>query len=156
MSSQLLPTQVTALDAWVRLLRSYATATRAMSTQLSDDHGLTINDYEALLHLSRADGQRLRRVDLAGALLLTPSGVTRLLEGLERAGLVDKAVCEADARVTYAALTEAGRAKLDHASASHLEAVRAFFEERYSREELERLAELLERIAAGGGDECRA
>jgi len=143
------------LDVWVRLLRSHATATRAMSAQLCADHDLTINDYEALLHLSRAEGQRLRRVDLAERLLLTPSGVTRLLEGLERAGLVEKAVCQSDARVTYAALTDAGRATLAEASASHLDAVREFFEARYGPEEIEQLAELLARIDAGTGEDCR-
>ena len=100
MSSQVLTPQQQnlALDAWIRLLRGHAAATRELSAQLVAEHGLTINDYEALLHLSRADEGRMRRVDLAGNLLLTPSGVTRLLDGLEQAGLVERAACASDFR----------------------------------------------------------
>jgi DNA-binding MarR family transcriptional regulator len=134
------------LDAWVRLLRGHAAATRAMSAELLADHGLTINDYEVLILLSRADGGRMRRVDLADELLLTASGVTRLLDRLERAGWVDRATCSSDRRVVYAALTDTGRAKLEEASASHLSAVRDYFERRYSQEELSHLAELLGRL----------
>src|SRR5205807_895610 len=82
------------LDAGVRLLRSHAALRRILSTQLSADHGLTINEYEALLRLSRAEEGAMRRIDLAGELLLTPSGVTRLLDGLERGGYVEKGVCD--------------------------------------------------------------
>ena len=121
MSSQVLRAQISpALLAWVRLLRGHASATRELSAQLQAGHGLTINDYEALLHLARAENGHMRRVDLAQSLLLTPSGVTRLLDGLERCGYVGKATCDRDARVTYAVLTDAGREKLEQASASHV------------------------------------
>jgi DNA-binding MarR family transcriptional regulator len=117
-----------------------------MSAELVAEHGLTINDYEALLHLSRAEDGRMRRVDLAGVLLLTASGVTRLLDGLEATGLVERASCASDRRVTYAVLTESGRTRLREASVSHVAGVRAFFETRYSGEELEQLAGLLGRL----------
>ena len=147
MSSQvLIKQQDFALDSWIRLIRGHASVTRAMSVELVADHGLTINDYEALLHLSQAEGGRMRRVDLAGLLLLTASGVTRLLDGLEAAGLVERASCASDRRVTYAVLTETGRRKLREASVSHIAGVRAFFEERYSGDELEQLADLLGRL----------
>jgi DNA-binding MarR family transcriptional regulator len=153
MSSQLLTPQVTAtITAWARLLRTHAAVTRELSARLVADHGLTINDYEALLHLSHAPEGAMRRVDLAEELVLTPSGVTRLLEGLERAGWVKKGACKSDARVTYAVLTDKGRAKLEHASSSHLAQVRALFEERFSPAELESLAALLGRLPGGGGD----
>lgn len=148
-----------ALDAWVRLLRAHASTTRALSAELLAEHGLTINDYEALLQLSRAEEGRLRRVDLADSLLLTASGVTRLLDGLEEAGLVEKAACESDRRVTYAVLTESGRDRLRIASGSHLAAVRTLFEERFSADELERLADLLGRLPGVGeadGSACSA
>jgi DNA-binding MarR family transcriptional regulator len=134
------------LEAWVRLLRGHASATRELSAQLVAEHGLTINDYEALLHLSRADEGRMRRVDLAEKLILTASGVTRLLDGLERAGFVERAACASDRRVTYAVLTTTGRAKLHDASESHLAGVHAFFEERFTSEEIAHLASLLERL----------
>jgi DNA-binding MarR family transcriptional regulator len=147
LSSQVLTQQQdAALDSWIRLIRGYASVTRAMSAELEAEHGLTINDYEALLHLSRAEEGRMRRVDLAGRLLLTASGVTRLLDGLEAAGLVERASCPSDRRVTYAVVTDAGRTRLHEASVSHIAGVREFFEARYSGEELEQLAGLLGRL----------
>jgi DNA-binding MarR family transcriptional regulator len=154
MTSQVLSRQASpaTLVAWARILRTHAALTRELSTQLFNEHGLTINDYEALLHLSHAEQNAMRRVDLAEQLVLTPSGVTRLLDGLERTGCVKKAACESDARVTYAVLTEKGRAKLEQASRSHVAQVRALFEERFTPEELETLASLLGRLPGGGGD----
>ena len=119
---------------------------RTVATRLQTAHGLTVNDYEALLLLSRAGPTGMRRVDLADSLQLTASGVTRLLEGLERHGLVEKALCQTDGRVTYAVLTKAGRQKLAKASGSHVAAMRALFEQRYTRAELATLAELLARL----------
>jgi DNA-binding MarR family transcriptional regulator len=148
-----------ALDAWVRLLRAHAATTRALSAELLAEHGLTINDYEALLHLSRADDGRMRRVDLAERLLLTASGVTRLLDGLEESGLVEKAACASDRRVSYAVLTASGRKRLEAASTSHVAAIRELFAERYNGEDLDRLVDLLGRLPGAGeadGAECAA
>jgi DNA-binding MarR family transcriptional regulator len=122
-----------------------------MSAQLVAEHGLTINDYEALLYLAQADEGRMRRVDLAERLILTASGVTRLLDGLERAGWVERASCSSDRRVTYAVLTATGRAKLPQAADSHITGVRMLFEERFSADEIETLARLLGRLPGAGG-----
>jgi DNA-binding MarR family transcriptional regulator len=150
MTSQVLSDQEPfAIEAWVRLLRGHAATRRALDAQLQCDHGLTVNDYEALLLLSRADGNHMRRVDLADGLQLTASGVTRLLDGLQRQGLVEKATCSSDARVTYAVLTDAGRSKLEVAACSHVAAIRAVFEERYTQAELTTLTELLSRLRGG-------
>ena len=127
-------------------MRAHASATRGLSAELLEEHGLTINDYECLLKLARAEGGQLRRVDLARALLLTPSGITRLLEGLERAGWVERRNCQSDARVTYAALTPAGRRKLIEASRSHVASIRELFGGRFSEEELVALGGLLQRL----------
>jgi DNA-binding MarR family transcriptional regulator len=135
-----------ALTAWIRLLRGHAAARRTLDSELQAAHGLTVVGYEALLLLSNAEAQAMRRVDLARGLGVTPSGVTRLLDGLERDGLVAKRTCDTDARVTYAVLTEAGAERLERASCSHVGSVRALFEERYSDEELETLASLLGRL----------
>jgi DNA-binding MarR family transcriptional regulator len=134
------------ITAWIGLVRAHASTTRRFNAELVADHGLTINDYEVLLHLSHADDRRLRRVDLAERVLLTPSGITRLLEGLERAGYVERANCDSDARVTYAQLTEEGEEKLREASKSHVAGIRDFFRERFSKEELAVLGGLLERL----------
>jgi len=134
------------IQAWVALLRAHATSTRRFNAELVAEHGLTLNDYEVLLHLSHAEGGRLRRVDLAERVLLTPSGITRLLEGLERCGYVERASCASDARVTYAQLTEAGTAKLRAAAKTHVSGIQGFFSERFSMDELQALGELLERL----------
>lgn len=145
-----------ALSAWVGYLRGHAALTRELNAQLVAEHGLTINDYEVLLHLSRAPERALRRVDLAERVLLTPSGITRLLDGLERCGWVEKRSCETDARVTYAVLTDAGLEKLRAAADVHLAGVSRLFAERFSDDELEALAALLGRLDGAGDDEACA
>ena len=146
------------LDAWIRFLRAHAALTRELSAELVAEHGLTINDYEVLLHLARAPEKRMRRVDLAESVLLTASGITRLLEGLERAGLVERVLCDSDRRVAYAKLTSAGAEKLRRASRTHVAGVESLFVGRYTEEELATLSALLSRLpAAGDGDlDCTA
>jgi DNA-binding MarR family transcriptional regulator len=141
-----LRSQGSAVEAFVALIRASASATRELSVELQEEHGLTINDYECLLKLAQAEGRQLRRVDLSRELLLTPSGITRLLEGLESAGYVERKNCATDARVAYAALTPAGRAKLKEAGRSHVASIRELFGGRFSDEELTTLAGLLERL----------
>ena len=146
MSTQVTQRTIPEIQVWVALLRAHASSTRRFNAQLVAEHGLTLNDYEVLLHLSHADGKRLRRVDLAERILLTPSGITRLLEGLERGGYVERASCASDARVTYAQLTDDGEAKLREAADAHVAGIREFFRDRFSREELLALSGLLQRL----------
>ena len=146
MSTQVSSRNTPEIQVWVGLLRAHATSVRRFNSELVAEHGLTLNDYEVLLHLSSAEGGQLRRVDLAKRVLLTPSGITRLLEGLERSGYVERAFCESDARVTYAQLTDAGQAKLREAGDTHVAGIRGFFRDRFSKEELQALGELLERL----------
>jgi DNA-binding MarR family transcriptional regulator len=148
-----LETRTPALDAWVRLLRGHAAVTRALNSRLLREHGLTVNDYEALLLLARADNQSLRRIDLARDLELSASGVTRLLDGLEAAGLVEKGVCASDGRVVYAVLTDAGRDKLERASSLHRAALDEVFSG-FSADEIEALGELLGRLPGAGRVAC--
>ncbi len=147
-----------ALDAFVGLLRAHSAVTRELSSQLSADHGLSLNAYEALLLLAREEGPGLRRVDLADRLLLTASGITRLLDGLEAAGLVGREECSADRRVTYAVLTPAGRDKVREASKSHTRQIRELLGSSFSDDELRQLASLLDRMPGVGpgpdGDAC--
>src|SRR3954447_10974675 len=130
-------------DAWPLLLRTHAATTRQMDADLIAAHRLTLNDYEVLLHLSQAPERRLRRVDLADRVLLTQSGITRLLSGLEQSGFVERASCASDGRVVYAQLTDEGYAKLRAASETHLDGIRRLFSSRFSAEELDSLALLL-------------
>ena len=149
MPSQVLSTQVVAeqdLSAWIRFLRAHAAVTRQLSARLEAQHGLTLSDYDVLVQLYYAPDRRLRRVDLARMVILTASGITRLLDGLERAGWVTKARCESDARVTYAVLTDAGLAKFEQAQKMHRADIEELFGSRFSVEERGTLAELLGRL----------
>jgi DNA-binding MarR family transcriptional regulator len=147
--------QATELAPWVRFLRAHAAVTRELNARLIAEHGLTLNDYEVLLQLAQAPERQLRRVDLAARVILTASGITRLLEGLEHGGYVERGVCESDARVSYAVLTAAGLAKLREAGETHLEDVHALFLERFSSDERATLADLLGRIdGSDDGSAC--
>jgi DNA-binding MarR family transcriptional regulator len=148
--------QTPEVQAWAKLLRAHAALTRRFSADLQATHGLTLNAYEVLLHLAHAPERRMRRVDLAGSVLLTASGITRLLDGLERAGYVDRAADENDARVTYAVLTEAGYEKLREAAPTHVGGILELFGDRFSCDELETLAALLERLPSdpAADEEC--
>jgi DNA-binding MarR family transcriptional regulator len=130
----------------VNFLRAHAAVTRQLSARLEAAHGLTLSDFDVLVQLYFAPERALRRVDIARAVLLTASGITRLLDGLERAGWVEKRACETDARVSYAVLTEAGIEKFEAARKSHNADVEELFGSRFSDEERERLAELLGRL----------
>jgi DNA-binding MarR family transcriptional regulator len=140
------PRTSAAIEAFVRLVRANAAVTRQLSAQLSADHGLNLSAYEALLRLARAPDSRLKRVELANGLLLTAGGVTRLLDGLERDGLVAREECSSDRRISYAVLTEAGRAKLREASRSHTRQIRELLGASYDEDELAQLAALLDRL----------
>ena len=156
--TQILTEQATqpAVRAWTRLVRAYALTTRELSAELQESHGLTVNDFEALLVLAQAEGGRLKRVELARTLLLTPSGITRLLRGLEDAGLVERATCATDLRVTYAQITAAGREKLQAAAAAHRAQICELLDEHFERAELESIAEILDKLpgVAEGDGSC--
>jgi DNA-binding MarR family transcriptional regulator len=142
------------LAAWTRFLRAHAAITRELSAELVNEHGLTINDYEVLLRLAQAPERRLKRVELAQQVLLTPSGITRLLAGLERAGYVQRAECESDARISYAQLTDGGLAKLREAAKTHIAGVERTYLERFSQAERDTLAALLGRLVGDDSAEC--
>jgi DNA-binding MarR family transcriptional regulator len=159
LSSQVLSAQVIAkpdLAAWIRFLRAHAAVTRELSARLEARHGLTLNDFDVLVQLYYAPDHRLRRIDLARTVLLTASGITRLLDGLERAGWVDKERCNSDARVTYAVLTTVGRAKFEEAQATHLDDIDELFGSRFSPEESAALAELLGRLPLADAGACNS
>jgi DNA-binding MarR family transcriptional regulator len=117
-----------------------------MSARLETEHGLTLNDYDCMVQLAYAPERSLRRVDLARSVLLSPSGITRLLDGLEREGWVEKRTCESDARVSYAHLTEAGLQKFKDARKTHLADIEEAFGSRYTPEELDAVSSLLGRL----------
>jgi DNA-binding MarR family transcriptional regulator len=129
-------------------------ATKQLNAQLVADHGLTLSDYGVLLQLAWSPDRRLRRVDLADRILLTASGVTRLLDGLERHGFVERAACDTDRRVVYAVLTEQGLAKLREAAATHLPQIESLFGARLQEDELGTLVALLGKLGDEDDAEC--
>ncbi|HSI96796.1 MAG TPA: MarR family transcriptional regulator [Gaiellaceae bacterium] len=143
-------------QAFISLMRAHASATRRLNAQLTNEHGLTLSDFEVLLRLARSPDRRMRRVDLAGEVLLTASGITRLLDGLERQGLVERAACASDRRVVYAVITDRGLARLREAAATHFGQVEELFGERYDERELVELESLLTRLAGASAGECEA
>ena len=135
-------------------MRAHTVLRRELEAEVLGPRGLTINDFEALLHLSRADGNRLRRIDLVDRLMLTPSGVTRLLDGLQAAGLVENRHCNDDARVTWAALTQEGLDTLECVGVMHTDVLRSLFRGALGEDEVAQLSELLGRLPGVGTGSC--
>jgi DNA-binding MarR family transcriptional regulator len=154
MLSQVLREQSIGVQAFGALLRAHMSATKQLNAQLVADHGLTLSDYGVLLQLAWSPDGRMRRIDLADRILLTASGITRLLEGLENSGFVERAACASDRRVVYAVLTEQGRAKLREAAATHLPQIESLFGARLDEDELETLVTLLGKVGEAGPGEC--
>jgi DNA-binding MarR family transcriptional regulator len=155
LTTQQLKTQVLpSTDAFGSLLSAHAVLVRELSAALVASHGLTINDYGCLLLLSRADEEGMRRIDLANALNLSPSGITRLLDRLEDQGLVAKGACKSDARVSYAVLTDDGLAKLREAAPGHVEDIERRLGAVLSDEEIKTLTDLLGRLGDRADGEC--
>jgi DNA-binding MarR family transcriptional regulator len=141
-----------ALGAWRSYLQSHATIVRALDSELAAEHGLTTRDYEVLLYLAQAQDGHLPMSALAERTMLTRSGITRLVDGLVAAGLIERVACPVDARVSYAQLTDAGHAKLRQAGCSHVSSIKRLFLEHFSPDELGRLAELLSRLPGAHPD----
>jgi DNA-binding MarR family transcriptional regulator len=131
------------LEVWRCFLRAHATITRQLDSDLTCAHKLTLSQYEVLLHLAGAPDHKVRMSELAKRVLLTPSGVTRLVSALEEEGLVERTSCAADARGAFARLTDDGRGRLEEASGTHLKGVEDLYLRRFSKQDLEKLADLL-------------
>ncbi|WP_330337426.1 MarR family winged helix-turn-helix transcriptional regulator [Streptomyces sp. NBC_00557] len=139
------------LDAVLRLVRAQAALVRRFASRLSGLHGVSLADFTLLLRLSQAPGGRMRRVDLAEALGMTASGVTRGLAPLERIGLVTREPDARDARVAYASLTATGRRRLREMTATAEEtATEIFTAPAWSGETIAQLSTLLTRLGGTG------
>jgi DNA-binding MarR family transcriptional regulator len=130
-----------------QLIGAHSAVTRDLSAQLVEQHGLTLSELEVLLLLSRAPEQSMRRIDLSRDIRLSPSGVTRMLDRMEATGLVEKGVCEQDARVSYAVLTDAGVGKVRAVWPDHMAAIERLLGARFDARELDQLTELLNRVS---------
>jgi DNA-binding MarR family transcriptional regulator len=135
------------LDAWRAFLRAHARLTRLLEHELQAEQSMALADYDVLVQLAVADEDRLRMSELADRILLSRSGITRLVDRLEAAGLVERVTCETDRRGQWAQLTDAGRGRLREASPTHLRGVAEHFLDRIPADELDQLRVTLERVA---------
>lgn len=135
---------------WEGFLRVHAHVTRALDAELQAAEGLTLSDYDVLYQLVRAPERERRMSELAGAVLASPSGLTRRVERLEREGLVERVRCDDDARGTLARLTETGYRRLRSATAAHLMGVRLHFLTLLGPDEKRLLGDAWKRILAEG------
>jgi DNA-binding MarR family transcriptional regulator len=138
------------LRAWRGLLRAHACLAKRLDAELERAHRLPMTSYEVLNHLQEAAGGRMRMCDLAEQAQLSRSGLTRMVDRLEREGLLERCSCDHDARGSYACLTESGRERVEEAHVTHLSVVREHFFSRFSESELSLLADMWERIAPCG------
>ena len=139
----------TEIRTWIRFLATHSAITRELEARLMGAHGLTLSDYDVLVQLARAPERKLRNIDLAKAVVLTRSGVTRLVDGLEKDGLVARTSCDSDKRGTFVSITDLGLARLREAAATQVEGVRELFVERLGNEGVERMDALLRELPAG-------
>jgi DNA-binding MarR family transcriptional regulator len=137
------------LGAWRGMLRVHSSMTKALDAELMREHGLPLSSYEVLLFLADAPEGRLRMSELAEGVLLSRSGLTRLVDRMEREGLLRREPCADDARGYFAAITDKGRERFRRARKTHLDGVRERFLTHFSREELETLAAMWEKVAPG-------
>ena len=131
------------MRAWRNFIESFGTLTAALESDLAP-FGLTMGDYEVLVRLSESEDQRLRMCDLATALQLSPSGLTRRLDGLVKSGLVERIASPADRRVMFAALTTAGHVKLVEAAPDHVASVRRRFLKGLTRDQVRAIGDIFE------------
>jgi DNA-binding MarR family transcriptional regulator len=115
------------LDAWRGMLAVHSAMLSGLDAELEQEHGLPLTSYEVLLHLADADGGSLRMGELADRLFLSRSGLTRLIDRLVKAGLVERAVCESDRRGFFATLTPEGKRAFAEAQPTHLRGIREHF-----------------------------
>src|SRR5450830_887138 len=131
--------------AWRSFLIAHARVARRLEADLQARSQMPLAEFDVLMQLSLAEGQRLRMNELADRVVLSRAGITRLVDRLVADGSAARIKCESDARGAYAVLTDPGRARLDEARPGHFEAVRRYFLQSFAKPELEALADLLDR-----------
>ena len=144
--------------AWRNLVHATTGLLSMLDNDLRAEHGLTFGDYEVLVHLSEEPGRAIRMSELAGRLHLSPSGITRRIDGLVKSGLVERQPCPSDRRGLNAVLTPLGMKTLTTVAPTHLRGVREYFIDRLSDRQLAQLSSAMSAIdideirAAGGCD----
>ena len=141
-------------QAWKGFLRTHALVTKALDAEIETEHRLSLSSYEVLLHLAMTDHGRMRMSELAESVILSRSGLTRLIDRLERDGLIERCACPQDARGFFACLTDDGRALFDAARASHLAAVQRRFTGLLDPDQLAVLATVWDRVRGSAADDA--
>jgi DNA-binding MarR family transcriptional regulator len=139
------------LGAWRAFLLAHARLSRRLDEELRSEHGLTLPEYDALLQIAQAPERRLRMSQLAEAVVLSRSGVTRLIDRLVADGLVTRSQCLSDARGAEAVLTDAGLERLRRAAGTHLRGIEQYFLSVVPDSELDALERTLHFIADRAG-----
>ena len=134
------------MDAWQALLHAHHQVTNTLDAELRSEHGITLGDYDVLVRLARAADRRLRMAELAKRVMISPSGLTRVVDGLVKEGLVERRRETSDARVVMAQLTEKGLDRVRKAAQSHLRGIRQHFTRRLSEAQLRAVAAALQVI----------
>jgi len=147
------PLSEAGLAVWKDFLRAHSRLMRELDEEMRDEHGVALGDFDVLAQLGEAAGGRLRMCDLAAAVVLSPSGLSRRVDRLEREGLVGRERAEDDARSVEASLTARGRRLLRRLRATHRAGVKQRFADHFSAAELQTLRELLPRLTQGGPGE---
>ena len=135
-----------ALEAWKSFLFAHSHLIRELDAELREQHDFTLGDFDVLAQLSEASGGSLRMCELAAAVVLSPSGLSRRVDRLERAGLVERRRSASDARSIEARLTATGKQLFRRLRKTHLGGIEEHFADRFNAEELETLRELLARL----------
>lgn len=135
------------IGAWRAFLQAHARITRRLDEELQAAHGLSLAEYDALLQIAHAPGRRVRMNVLANRVLLSRSGITRLVDRLEAVGSVERIACASDARGQEAVLTPAGLERLRTAADTHLDGVRRYFLERFDAADFDAIERSLGRVA---------
>lgn len=144
------------LEAWATFLRAHAVLTRQLERELQAERGLSLADYDVLVQLALAEGHRLRMSELAERLVLSRSGVTRLVDRLVAQAFVAREACDTDLRGWWAVLTDQGLERLRDASPVHLRGVGEHFLDRVPPADLEQLRRTLDRVAGSRPEGSRS
>ena len=139
------------LEVWRTFLQAHARLFRRLDDELRQEHGLSLPEYEALMHVGRAPGRRLRMSQLAQQVLLSKSGVTRLVDRLVADGLIERSTCSTDARGAEAVLTTAGLARLRSAAGTHLRGIDRYFVSALTPGDLETIARTMQSVSNRAG-----
>ena len=144
------------LAAWRLLLEAYATVTELLEHELVAERGLPLSRYDVLLNLAEAPGARLRMQELSASVLLSKSGLSRLVDRMVAAGLVRRERCEDDRRGWFAVLTDQGRSTLRRAAPVHLRGIQEHFTRHLAPEAVQVMTAALSRVVAAARSSAEA